>query len=565
MTVAKSIEGDDHSSPKSAPEWEEKVLNKSLERMPRRQDQFTTLSGLPIKDLYGPDDISSLDFGTDIGYPGSYPFTRGPHATMFRSRPWTIRQVAGFGTAADTNERYKYLLKHGETGLSTDFDLPTLLGRDSDHKMAQAEVGRIGVAVDTIGDVERLLADIPLDEISTSFTINGSAFALIAMYESVARQKGVSPSLITGTCQNDILKEYTAQNEFIYPPAPAVKLVVDTMEFCYKTMPRYNPVSVSGYHIREAGATAVEELAFTLGAGFEYASSCVERGIPVDDVAPRISFFFDIHNDFFEEIAKLRAARRLWARMMREWLGARDERSWLMRTHSQTAGVSLTAQQPMNNIARTAVQALAAVLGGTQSLHTNSMDEAFQVPSEEAIKIAVRTQQILLMENGVGDVVDPLAGSYYVESLTSELEEQAEDLIREVHAMGGMIPAVEEGFIQRRIADSAARYQAGLEQGTETMVGVNAFVDDEEEDPPFDVFEIDPSTSERQIAQLRAVRTNRDGTEVVRALREVEAAARSQKNVMGPVSQAVEAHASVGELCDVLREVFGEYKPLAVF
>lgn len=545
-------------------DWEATTLSASLAKMPRRQEEFPTLSGLPIKDLYTAEDVKEIDPIKDIGFPGEYPYTRGVHATMHRARPWTIRQVAGFGTAEDTNGRYKYLLDHGETGLSTDFDLPTLLGRDSDHPVAIPEIGRIGVAVDTLEDVRLLMKDIPLDQVSTSYTINGSAFVLIGMYERVAKEQGVADNLITGTCQNDILKEYTAQNEYIYPPREAVRLVVDTMEYAAKTMPRYNPVSVSGYHIREAGSTAVQELAFTLGAAHCYATEAVKRGIPIDFVAPRISFFWDIHNDFFEEICKLRAARRLWARMMRDWEGAKDPRSWMMRAHSQTAGVSLTAQQPDNNIARTAVQALAAILGGTQSLHTNSKDEAVQIPSEGAIKIAVRTQQILMLENRVADIVDPLAGSYYVENLTSRLEEEAEALLRRVLDRGGMVESIEDGFIQREISDSAAAYQKALENKSEFIVGLNVNVDPEDE-LPFEQFVLDPGLGERQIKRTQQIRRMRNGTEHAEALREVEQAARGGVNTMPAVSRAIQADATVGEICDVMRGVFGEYSPPIVY
>lgn len=545
-------------------EWEQTTLAASLDKMPRRQDKFTTLSGLPIQDLYTAEDVKDIDPIKDIGFPGEYPYTRGVHATMHRARPWTIRQVAGFGTAEDTNGRYKYLLDHGETGLSTDFDLPTLLGRDSDHPVGIPEIGRIGVAVDTLEDVRLLMADIPLDQVSTSYTINASAFVLIGMYEAVAKDQGVADIQISGTCQNDILKEYTAQNEYIYPPREAVRLVVDTMEYTAKTMPRYNPVSVSGYHIREAGATAVQELAFTLGAGHCYVTEAVKRGIPIDQVAPRVSFFWDIHNDFFEEICKLRAARRLWARMMRDWVGAKDPRSWLMRAHSQTAGVSLTAQQPDNNIARTAIQALAAILGGTQSLHTNSKDEAFQIPSEGAIKIAVRTQQILALENRVADIVDPLAGSYYVENLTTRLEEEAEALLRQVLDRGGMVESIEDGFIQRQIADSSFAYQKALEEKREFMVGVNVNVDPEE-DLPFEQFELAAGMAERQIKRTQHIRRMRNQSETAAALKEVRHAAINNENTMPAVSRAIRADATVGEICDVMRDVFGDYSPPLVY
>lgn len=552
-----------HASP-DLNTWQSTTLAGSLKKMPARQESFTTLSGLPIKELYTPEDLKTLDPAKHIGFPGEYPYTRGVHPTMYRARPWTIRQVAGFGTAEDTNGRYKYLLAHGETGLSTDFDLPTLLGYDSDHKVAVPEIGKIGVAVDTVEDVRLLMKDIPLDEVSTSYTINASAFVLIGMYEVVCKNQDVPKEKITGTCQNDILKEYTAQNEYIYPPAPAVRLVVDTMEYAAKTMPRYNPVSVSGYHIREAGSTAVQELAFTLAGGHCYVTEAVKRGLSADFVAPRVSFFWDIHNDFFEEICKLRAARRLWGRMMRDWVGAKDPRSWTMRAHSQTAGVSLTAQQPDNNIARTAVQALAAILGGTQSLHTNSKDEAYQIPSEGAIKIAVRTQQILALENRVADVVDPLGGSYYVESLTTRLEEEAEALIREVLDRGGMVQSIEDGFIQRQIADASAAYQRALETKSEYIVGVNIHV--EPEAPlPFEPFVLDPGLGERQIKRTQGIRRSRPQAELAAALKEVEAAARGGQNTMPGVVRAIRAQGTVGEICDVLRGVFGEYRAPIVY
>jgi methylmalonyl-CoA mutase N-terminal domain/subunit len=561
---------DKTNEPKPAPAspdpetWKSTTLASSLKKMPARQESFTTLSGLPIKELYTPEDVKNVDPAKHIGFPGEYPYTRGVHPTMYRARPWTIRQVAGFGTAEDTNGRYKYLLEHGETGLSTDFDLPTLLGYDSDHKVAVPEIGKIGVAVDTVEDVRLLMKDIPLDEVSTSYTINASAFVLIGMYEAVCKQQNVPKDKITGTCQNDILKEYTAQNEYIYPPAPAVRLVVDTMEYAAKAMPRYNPVSVSGYHIREAGSNAVQELAFTLAGGHCYVTEAVKRGLSADFVAPRVSFFWDIHNDFFEEICKLRAARRLWGRMMRDWVGCKDPRSWTMRAHSQTAGVSLTAQQPDNNIARTAIQALAAILGGTQSLHTNSKDEAYQIPSEGAIKIAVRTQQILGLENRVADVVDPLGGSYYVESLTTRLEEEAEQLIREVLDRGGMVQSIEDGFIQRQIADASAAYQRALETKSEYIVGVNIHVEPEAA-LPFEPFVLDPGLGERQIKRTQGIRRARPQAEHAAALKEVEQAARGGQNMMPGVVRAINAHGTVGEICDVLRGVFGEYRAPLVY
>jgi methylmalonyl-CoA mutase N-terminal domain/subunit len=532
--------------------------------MPTRKEAFKTLSGLPINDIYTAADVGAADQAKKIGLPGEYPFTRGVHPTMYRARPWTLRQVAGFGTAEDTNGRYKYLLAHGETGLSTDFDLPTLLGYDSDHPIGLPEIGKIGVAVDTIDDVRLLMKDIPLDRVSTSYTVNASAFALIGMYETVCKEQGVPKEKITGTCQNDIIKEYIAQNEYIFPPAEGVRLVVDTMEYAAQTMPRYNTVSVSGYHVRDAGANAVQELAFTLAAGHCYVTEAVKRGLSADFVAPRISFFWNIQNDFFEEICKLRASRRLWARMMRDWVGAKDPRSWMMRAHSQTSGVSLTAQQPDNNIARTAVQALAAILGGTQSLHTNSKDEAFQIPSEGAIKIAVRTQQILELENRVADVVDPLGGSYYVENLTTRLEEEAEALIRQVLDRGGIVRSIEDGFIQRQVADASAEFQRKLESKEEFTVGVNIHVD-EEQNLPFDAFELDPGLAERQLSRLRAVRKSRGQAEWSASLKELKRAAQAKENVMPAAVRAIKAQATVGEMCDVLREIFGGYRGPIVF
>ena len=562
--VVKTSEQQQASGSPDVKTWESTTLAASVQKMPVRQERFTTLSGLPIKEIYTPADLGDDAHAQSIGFPGEYPYTRGVHSTMYRARPWTIRQVAGFGTAEDTNGRYKYLLAHGETGLSTDFDLPTLLGYDSDHPIALPEIGKIGVAVDTVEDVRLLMKDIPLDQVSTSYTINGSAFVLMGMYEVVAKSQGVRAEQITGTIQNDILKEYTAQNEYIYPPAPAVRLVVDTMEYAATMMPRYNPVSVSGYHIREAGSNAVQELAFTLAGGHCYVTEAVKRGLSADFVAPRVSFFWDIHNDFFEEICKLRAARRLWARMMRDWVGAKDPRSWTMRAHSQTAGVSLTAQQPDNNIARTAIQALAAILGGTQSLHTNSKDEAYQIPSEGAIKIAVRTQQILALENRVADVVDPLGGSYYVEALTTKLEEEAEVLISQILNRGGMVQCIEDGFIQRQIADSSADYQRQLEAKSEFIVGMNIHV--EPEAPlPFEPFVLDPGLAERQIKRTQGIRRARSQAEYSSALKEIEQAARRGQNTMPSVVRAVKAQATVGEICDVLRGVFGVYRAPAIF
>jgi methylmalonyl-CoA mutase N-terminal domain/subunit len=550
----------------SVERWRETRVREDYERVPPRREEFTTLSGAPIKDVYTAADVAGIDPEGDIGLPGEYPYTRGPHSTMYRGRPWTIRQVAGFGQAEDTNGRYKYLLAHGETGLSTDFDLPTLLGYDSDHPVHRREVGKIGVAVDTVVDMHALFEDIPLDEVSTSLTINGPAAAVLAMYHVVGAERGVPGTALTGTTQNDILKEYTAQNEFIFPPAASVDLVVDTMEWSAEVIPRFNPVNVCGYHLRDAGATAVEEVALTLSAGLCYLERAAERGIEPDRLAPRISFFWDVHNDFFEEISKLRAARRLWARLMRERLKCSDPRSWRMRSHCQNAGVSLTAQQPLNNIARTAVQALAAVLGGTQSLHTNSFDEAFAIPSEEAIKIAVRTQQILLHETGAGDVVDPLAGSYYVESLTSRIEEESHDLIRRIDELGGMVEAITSGFANQLIADSAWEQQLAVEQGDRVVVGVNEFIDDDRSTGGIEMFQPDPGVQERQLERLARVKRERDGRRVAKTLKALEQAAPdTRRNVMPEIHEAVSARATVGEVSDVLRGVWGLYQPSTAF
>jgi methylmalonyl-CoA mutase, N-terminal domain len=546
--------------------WRRERLAADHARVPQRRKEFRTLSGIPIRDVYTPRDVDGIDALDDIGLPGEYPYTRGVRASMYRGRPWTIRQVAGFGQAEDTNRRYRYLLAHGETGLSTDFDLPTLLGHDSDHPVFRREVGKIGVAVDTVEDAHALFDGIPLDEISTSLTINASAAVLLAMYRVVGEERGISGEQLTGTIQNDILKEYTAQNEYIFPPDPSVRLVVDSMAWCAQVMPRFNPVSVSGYHIREAGATAPEEVGLTLAAGVTYLERARERGIEPDVIAPRLSFFFDVHNDFLEEIAKLRAARRLWARLTRERVGCQRPESWLLRTHAQTAGVSLTAQQPLNNVARTTVQALAAVLGGVQSLHTNSLDEALALPSEEAIKVAVRTQQILLHESGVADVVDPLAGSWYIERLTSDIEEEAMALIERLDEMGGLIEAITSGYASQLIANSSWEQQRAVESGERVIVGVNDFVDEQEKEPEMQMFELDPGVLERQLERLARVRAERDSGRVADALAAVkQAAADESANLMPPIDEAVRARCSVGEICNVLRDEWGEYRPPTAF
>ncbi len=546
--------------------WRSGQLAADYARIPPRRTEFTTLSGLDVKDVYTPSDVASIDPLTDIGLPGAYPFTRGVRASMYRGRPWTIRQVAGFGQAEDTNARYRYLLGHGETGLSTDFDLPTLLGHDSDHPVFSREVGKIGVAIDTVEDAHVLFDGIPLDEISTSLTINASAAVLLAMYRVVGDERGIGGDQLTGTIQNDILKEYTAQNEYIFPPDPSVRLVVDSMAYAAEVMPRFNPVSVSGYHIREAGATAPEEVGLTLAAGITYLERARERGIEPDSVAPRLSFFFDVHNDFFEEIAKLRAARRLWARITRERLGCRRPASWMLRAHAQTAGVTLTAQQPLNNVARVTVQALAAVLGGAQSLHTNSLDEAFQIPSEEAIKVAVRTQQILLHETGVGDVVDPLAGSYYIERLTTDIEDEARALIERIDDHGGLVEAIKSGYAGQLIANSSWEQQRAIEAGERTVVGVNAYVDETSGDPGIAAFKLDPGVLERQLARLGRTRASRDSPRVRAALGEVRRLADVEEaNLMPAIEEAVRARCTVGEICNELRDAWGEYRPPTTF
>ncbi len=546
--------------------WRADTLARDLDRLPRRRRSFTTLSGLPIDDVYTPAEVADLDYESQIGWPGQFPFTRGVHATMYRGRPWTIRQVAGFGQAEDTNARYKYLLAHGETGLSTDFDLPTLLGHDSDHPVFTREVGKIGVAIDTIEDAHALFADIPLDRVSTSLTITAPAAIVLAMYRVVGEERGVSGGALTGTAQNDILKEYTAQNEYVFPPAPSVELVVDTMEYAADVMPRFNPVSVSGYHIREAGSTAIEELAITLSAALTYMEHAKRRRIDLDRIAPRLSFFFDVHNDLFEEVAKFRAARRLWAKLARTRLGCRDPRSWRLRTHAQTAGVSLTAQQPLNNVVRTTIQALAGVMGGVQSMHTNSLDEAYALPSEAAIKLAVRTQQVILHESGVADVVDPLGGSYYVETLTRKVEEGALQLIERIDSLGGLIAAIESGFVAQTIAQSSWDQQMAVESGERIVVGVNEYVDDDRSTAGIELFEVDPEARERQLRRLKRVKRERESARAKRALRELEARApHLEANLMPNIEEAVRARCTIGEICDVLRSVWGEHRPPTAF
>jgi methylmalonyl-CoA mutase N-terminal domain/subunit len=538
--------------------WEEITLQKTLNRFPERRDAFITTSSAPVERLYTPLDIAGLDYERDLGFPGQYPFTRGVHPTMHRGRLWTMRMFAGFGTAEETNARYKYLLEHGETGLSVAFDMPTLYGYDTDDPEAEGEFGKCGVAVSSLADMELLFDGIPVDEITTSMTINSPAAVVWAMYIAAAEKRGIPMAILGGTTQNDILKEYIAQKEFIFPPKPSMRLVIDTFEFGARHLPRWNTISISGYHIREAGATAAQELAFTLADGFEYVKWGIERGLDVDEFAPRLSFFFNAHNDFFEEIAKYRAARRIWAREMKERFGAENPRSWWMRFHTQTAGCSLTAQQPENNIVRTAIQALASVLGGTQSLHTNSMDEALALPSQSAVRIALRTQQTIAHESGVVNTIDPLAGSYFVEALTNRMEEEAYGYFRKIESLGGMLGAIERGFPQRQIAESAYRYQREIDTKERIIVGVNDYLTDEHVAIP--LLEMDREGERRQRERLARVRRERDDKLVAQRLEALREAAQGTENLMPYILDAVRAYATLGEICGVFREVFGEYR-----
>ncbi len=544
--------------------WEQQTLFPTLEKAPEqpRNAGFTTISGEPIKRLYTPLDIANTDPISDIGFPGQYPFTRGIHPTGYRGKLWTMRMFAGFGTAEETNARFKYLLSHGQTGLSVAFDMPTLYGRDTDHPLVEGEFGKCGVAISSLADMEVLFDGIPVDKVTTSMTINSPAIVIWAMYIAAAEKRGIRLEQLGGTLQNDILKEYAAQNEYIYPIEPSMRLVVDTIEFAAKHMPKWNPVSVSGYHIREAGATAAQELAFTLGDGLAYVKAALERGLDIDDFAPRLSFFFNAHNDFFEEIAKYRAARRIWARQMREVFGAKNPRSWWLRFHTQTAGVSLTAQQPEINIVRVAVQALAGVLGGTQSLHTDGMDEALALPSERAVTIALRTQQIIAEETGVTNTVDPLGGSYFVEALTDEMERQCLDYFRRIEEQGGMEAALEKGWIQREISDAAYRFQREVDNGQRGIVGVNKYNAHERLEIP--LLAMDPEGETKHVARLNRVRRERDQARVEAALQSLRTAAEGDHNLMYPVLDAVHAYATLGEICDVLREVFGVYHEVAI-
>lgn len=543
-------------------DWEKNCYSKTIKDHPERKSKFENLSGTEIKSIYTPEDIANLDYNSDGGFPGVYPFLRGVHSTMYRGRLWTMRQFAGFGSAEETNERYKYLLEHGETGLSVAFDYPTLYGHDTDHPLARGEFGKCGVAISSLKDMELLFSDIPVDKITTSMTINGPAAIVWAMYIANAENRGISNDVIGGTIQNDILKEYIAQKSYIFPPEPSMRLIVDTFEYGFKKIPRWNTISISGYHIREAGSTAIQELAFTLGDGLEYVKAAMNRGLEIDKFAPRLSFFFNAHNDFFEEIAKYRAARRIWAKELKK-LGAKKTRSLLMRFHTQTAGCSLTAQQPEVNIVRVTMQALAAVLGGTQSLHTNSMDEALALPSEKAVRIALRTQQIIAEESGVTDTIDPLGGSYYIEWLTDKMEEETYHYFDKVEKFGGVIPAIERGFFQREIAESAYRYQREIDENKRIVVGVNDYKTDEE--PSIPILRMDEKGEHRQINRLKKLRKERNQSKFDRNLTRLKKAAEGDENLMPYILDCVHGYATLGETCDVLREVFGEYKEPAIY
>jgi len=537
--------------------WEREVVGPALEKAPERGVPFTTISGRPVERLYTSEDVSNLDYARDLGHPGDYQYTRGIHPTGYRGKLWTMRQFAGFGTPEETNGRYKALLRAGGTGLSVAFDLPTLMGRDPDHALSRGEVGKCGVSIVSLADMERLFDGIALGDITTSMTINSPAPIIFAMYLIVAEKQGADWATLSGTIQNDILKEFIAQKEFIYPPRESMRLVTDVFAFCSRNVPRWNTVSVSGYHIREAGSTALQELAFTLRDGIEYVQYGIDAGLDVDDFAPRMSFFFNSHSDFFEEIAKFRAARRLWADVMRNRFGARNERSWKMRFHAQTAGVSLTAQQPYNNVVRTALQALAAVLGGANSLHTNSLDEALALPTAEAATLALRTQQIIAHETGAAHIVDPLGGSYFVERLTLDMERGAQEYFDAIDRMGGMVEAIEEGFPQKEIAEAAYTFQHAVERRDRIVVGVNDFVQADE--PKVPILYIDDRTADTQLARLQELRRTRDNDAVQRSLDRLRTTARGRGNTMDPLLDCARAYATVGEMCDALREVWGEH------
>lgn len=540
-------------------EWEERTLNPTLKRMPESKKSFTTTSLVPVERLHTPNSIPDFDYETELGFPGEPPYTRGIHATGYRGKMWTMRQFAGFGSAFDTNQRFKYLLEHGQTGLSVAFDLPTLMGYDSDHPFSEGEVGKCGVAISSLADMEVLFDGIPLEQVTTSMTINAPASMIFAMFLAVAEKQGADWKRVGGTLQNDILKEYIAQKEWIYPPRPSMRLITDTIEFCAKEVPRFNPVSISGYHIREAGSTALQELAFTLRDGIEYVQYAINAGLDVDDFAPRLSFFFNSHNDFFEEIAKYRAARRIWYKVMKDRFNAKNPRSWTLRFHTQTAGVSLTAQQPLNNIVRVAIQALAGVLGGTQSLHTDAYDEALALPSDEAALIALRTQQIIAHESGVTNTIDPLGGSYFIEKLTRDMEEGAFEYFRRIDDFGGMVEAVDAGFPQRELQDSSYEYQKAVESRDKIIVGLNDYVM-KEEGRGVNLLQIDESVAELQAERLRKLREERDSAKVEQTLKALTDGARAGANTMPLLLDCVRAYGTLGEMCDALKPVFGIYQ-----
>src|SRR5215469_688357 len=558
---APSMTDSANSNKPSLAAWQKNTLQPTLDKSPERQKEFTTVSSYPVRRLYTQDDLSNWDPSRDLGFPGEPPYTRGIHATMHRGRLWTMRQFAGFGTAEDTNQRFRYLLSQGQTGLSTAFDLPTLMGYDSDHALSEGEVGKCGVAISSLADMEVLFDQIPLATVTTSMTINSPAAVIWAMYLAVAEKQGADWMKISGTLQNDILKEYIAQKEYIYPPEPSMRLVIDTFEFAVKHTPKFNPISVSGYHIREAGSTAIQELAFTLRDGMEYVEWALRRGLQVDDFAPQLSFFFNAHSDFFEEIAKYRAARRIWYQAVTERYAAKNPRTWALRFHSQTAGCSLSAQQPFNNVIRTALQALSAVLGGTQSLHTNSLDEAWALPTEFAATIALRTQQIIAHETGVTNTVDPLGGSYFVETLTNEVARAAWDYIEKIDAMGGMVPAIERGYPQREIAEASYRYQVAVDKKEKIIVGVNEYITPER---PLELLQIDETVAQRQAARLGKLRAERSSAEVERRLKDLRKAAQGSENLMPFIFDAVKSYATLGEICDAMRDVFGTYEEVAI-
>jgi len=542
-------------------EWEEKTLLPALQKSPDRDADFTTVSSYPIRRLYTEADLADWNAERDLGYPGQPPYTRGIHSSMYRGKLWTMRQFAGFGAAEDTNARFRYLLSQGQTGLSVAFDLPTLMGYDSDHALSEGEVGKCGVAISSLADMEVLFDKIPLADVTTSMTINSPAAIIWAMYLAVAEKQGADWKTIGGTLQNDILKEYIAQKEYIYPPEPSMRLVIDTFEFGAKHTPKFNPISISGYHIREAGSTAIQELAFTLRDGIEYVDWGIRRGLDVDDFVPRLSFFFNAHSDFFEEIAKYRAARRIWYKVMRDRFGSKNPRSWALRFHTQTAGCSLTAQQPYNNVVRTALQALAAVMGGTQSLHTNSLDEAWALPTEFAATLALRTQQIIAHESGVTNTADPLGGSYFVEALTDEVERGAWDYIQKIDALGGMVAAIERGYPQREIGEASYRYQLAVDRKEKIVVGVNGYVAEEK---TLDILQIDETVAHRQAERLQKLRAERSNDEVQRRLSALRKAAAGTENLMPFIYEAVKAYATLGEICDSMRAVFGIYEEVAI-